>query len=296
MTTPNDISQVSFKHSSGLRLGIELVAISELQKRASAVHFSKPQRADFYHLIGIHSGHTRTMVDFAAHPASAGHWVLVRPGQVMRYDFAQPWTGWLLVFRPESLFSAGAGASTGEHTLQDCVAGLQSHGVLAGAPLRSMRHALRLMHLDAQLPVDVDIHNELMRLQLAALLLRLSACQDLEPRLAPIASTALAHFGRFRQLLESDFAHAHQVQHYAQGLGMGEKTLSRACMAGAGMPAKECIAQRVALEAKRLLAHTTLSVQAIGLEVGFDDATNFVKFFKREVHVTPGAFRRHQVA
>jgi AraC-like DNA-binding protein len=45
------------------------------------------------------------------------------------------------------------------------------------------------------------------------------------------------------------------------------------------------------LEAKRLLAHSLFPVANIGYEIGFSEPTNFVKFFRRETRLTPGAFR-----
>jgi AraC-like DNA-binding protein len=47
----------------------------------------------------------------------------------------------------------------------------------------------------------------------------------------------------------------------------------------------------VALEAKRLLVHTALPIAVIANRLGFDEPTNFVKFFRREVRQSPGAFR-----
>lgn len=58
------------------------------------------------------------------------------------------------------------------------------------------------------------------------------------------------------------------------------------------MTAKAFVASRINLEAKRLLAHTALPVSVIADQVGFDEATNFVKLFKREVGCSPGEFRR----
>jgi AraC-like DNA-binding protein len=48
---------------------------------------------------------------------------------------------------------------------------------------------------------------------------------------------------------------------------------------------------RVALEARRLLACTPLSVAEIGRRLGFPEPTNFGRFFHREVGVSPGSFR-----
>lgn len=51
---------------------------------------------------------------------------------------------------------------------------------------------------------------------------------------------------------------------------------------------------RLVLEAKRLLVHTTDPVGVIARQLGFAEPTNFVKFFRRETGTTPGAFRtRH---
>jgi AraC-like DNA-binding protein len=56
--------------------------------------------------------------------------------------------------------------------------------------------------------------------------------------------------------------------------------------------AKAFIATRLALEAKRLLTHSALSVGAIADRLGFDDASNFVKFFRRHAGCAPTEFRR----
>jgi AraC-like DNA-binding protein len=130
-----------------------------------------------------------------------------------------------------------------------------------------------------------------LRLQLASSLLRLSLWGARDPAKLQAGAVPRSNFRRFRDKLEADFATQHQVQHYAQALGIGERSLSRLCLAVQGLSAKACVAQRLTLEAKRLLAHTTLSAQAIGGELGFDEATNFAKFFRKHTGMTPLAFR-----
>ena len=41
------------------------------------------------------------------------------------------------------------------------------------------------------------------------------------------------------------------------------------------------------LEAKRILAHTTESVKEIGYNLGFEEPTNFIKYFKKHSKFTP---------
>ena len=93
-------------------------------------------------------------------------------------------------------------------------------------------------------------------------------------------------------VLERDFRHAHQVGHYSQRLGVAERSLSRSTQRVLGLTAKEVITARVLLEAKRLLVYTSDPVAQIGYSLGFDEATNFAKFFRREAGMGLQAFRR----
>ncbi len=52
------------------------------------------------------------------------------------------------------------------------------------------------------------------------------------------------------------------------------------------------IAEMRTLEAKRLLVHTEMPISAIAQRLGFDEATNFTKFFRSIEGCTPGDFRR----
>jgi hypothetical protein len=47
------------------------------------------------------------------------------------------------------------------------------------------------------------------------------------------------------------------------------------------------------LEAKRLLVHSQLPIASINHQLGFDEATNFFKYFKRDTGTTPNVFRSH---
>jgi AraC-like DNA-binding protein len=100
---------------------------------------------------------------------------------------------------------------------------------------------------------------------------------------------------QFKQDLERSFRVTRNVGDFAQRLRCSTKTLDRTCRAVSGLSAKETVDARVVLEAKRLLAHTVLTVAAIGEELGFSEPTNFVKFFKARVGLLPGEFRAQGV-
>jgi AraC-like DNA-binding protein len=99
--------------------------------------------------------------------------------------------------------------------------------------------------------------------------------------------------GGLAQSFEREHRHWHTSAPYAKRLGCSQKSLSRATLAVTDLGAKAFLTNRIVLEARRLLVHTTSPIATISDLLGFDEATSFVKHFHRETGQTPGAFRAH---
>lgn len=56
----------------------------------------------------------------------------------------------------------------------------------------------------------------------------------------------------------------------------------------------QIINDRIVLEAKRQLQHTSLNIKEIGYNLGFEDSSYFVKFFKRLAGSMPSEFRKRK--
>lgn len=97
---------------------------------------------------------------------------------------------------------------------------------------------------------------------------------------------------RFRQLLEKHFRKIHTVKEYAEMLHVSTRTLSHYVAQSAHLTPLQVINDRVVLEAKRQLQHSTLSIKEIGYQLGFEDPSYFVKFFKRMTGQMPKEFRK----
>ena len=96
----------------------------------------------------------------------------------------------------------------------------------------------------------------------------------------------------FKDALDANYKNKKQVSFYAEKILVTEKRLNQATTRLLSKTPKEFIDDRVMLEAKRLLAHTTESIKAIGFDLGFDEPTNFIKYFKKHSHSTPIEFRK----
>ncbi len=96
----------------------------------------------------------------------------------------------------------------------------------------------------------------------------------------------------FKKLVEEKYKEWHKVKAYASELHISAKHLSQTVKDLTGKVTKEHIQDRLALEAKRLLLHTNLSVKEVAYEIGFEEPLHFSGFFKRRVGVSPRQFRQ----
>lgn len=232
------------------------------------------------------------MVDFKSISCEPGSLLVLRAGQAHNYGEDEDWDGWNLLFRPEFVLPV----STTSHDLKLALnlERLPEHMVLSSQELRKATDLFQQMREDTLIDAPQEDVHALLRHQLHTLLTRLSILQGRQQVQGLPVSAALQRFNRFQQLVDERFAQWHQVADYASHLGYTEKTLARAVAASMGTTAKAFIAARIHLEAKRLLVHTDLPVATIAEKLGFDEATNFSKFFRREGDCTPAEFRRQQ--
>ena len=82
-----------------------------------------------------------------------------------------------------------------------------------------------------------------------------------------------------------------RVGFYCQELNITPKRLNKATSNIFGKTPKNIIDERVLLESKRLLAHTSESIKEISFSLGFEELTNFIKYFKKHTKKTPVEFR-----
>lgn len=285
------IETIRWRPPQGYELALEIMPISELYRRGSPEHFRLPQRVDFFTLIGVTQGSTEHVIDFVNYQAQAGTWLLLRPGQIQRFDFSRAWEGWLIAFRPDFIVPSENASFSPHHILSSQLEELGS-----GTLLTRDEHALccaivQQMRADAVMAAEAADRNALMLYQVCNLLLRLKLAQGQVQTTSESTAARQERVARFRKLVETEFLRRRDVPWYAERLGCAEKTLHRSTLAVTGITAKALITGRVVLEAKRQLVHTQQPVQTIADGLGFDEASNFVKFFKREVGCTPSQFR-----
>jgi AraC-like DNA-binding protein len=99
----------------------------------------------------------------------------------------------------------------------------------------------------------------------------------------------------FRQLLGKNFKERKPVSSYAKDMNITEKRLAQATLHTVGKTPKQLINERLILEAKRLLIHTQQTAKEVGYSLGFEEPTNFIKYFRKHAHCTPIQFKENNL-
>lgn len=100
---------------------------------------------------------------------------------------------------------------------------------------------------------------------------------------------------KFKNLVNNLFFTYKQVGDYAAKLFVTASTLNKLVKELTGKTAKEIINEKVILESKRMLLYTSNDIAEISFNIGFDEPTHFIRFFKTHTLQTPKEFRNHKM-
>lgn len=154
-----------------------------------------------------------------------------------------------------------------------------------------------LSALERELSWTSLAHDVAIEFRLGALLVQVfRAHHDVRANAHAPATPQALLVARYRERLETRFRQQPSVAVLARDLGVSASTLRTACQANAGKSPVKILHERLALEAKRLMRYSNMSVSQVAAYLGFSDAAYFSRFFTRETGAAPREFKRSATA
>lgn len=98
----------------------------------------------------------------------------------------------------------------------------------------------------------------------------------------------------FEKLVEQHFREHKMPSFYAEKLHVTPNYLNKICKSEASKTAGDIVRKRITIEAQRQLHYTNLSINEIAHDLGFDNVSYFVTFFKKQTLKTPEQFRKEE--
>jgi AraC family transcriptional activator of pobA len=100
----------------------------------------------------------------------------------------------------------------------------------------------------------------------------------------------LVQLMKFEDLLETNFKTMKSSSDYSAMMNMSAKHLNRICKICVNKTTSDIILDKIILEAKRMLAYGTHSIESVSGELGYYDQSYFTRIFKKKTGLTPLQF------
>jgi AraC family transcriptional activator of pobA len=279
---------INYEIKNGLSQEFEIVDLTDLynefKEKLTTIH-----RTNFYHIIWFQIGSPTHLVDFNPIKINPNSLLFLNKNIVHRFDSKTKFGGKAILFTDR--FFCRADSDT-----QFLGNSILFHDLFSVSQIKLQKTATFFASLFQQMETELtntkdNSQDDILQNLLHNFLLH-SEREIRQQNFSEIRKDAdLDCVMLFKNHLEKAYKDQKQVNYYAEQIMLTEKRLNQATTKVLGKTPKEIIDDRIMLEAKRILVHTTKNVKEIGYHLGFKEPTNFIKYFKKHSHSTPTEFR-----
>jgi AraC family transcriptional regulator, transcriptional activator of pobA len=252
------------------------------------LHETLPHRHDFYAIYYVTGGKGLYDIDFVSYPLSSDTLYFVSPGQVHRGRFIRQMEGYIIGFLEDFLLCLDSSFG--------CAYELTFFNAVGHCPILPLNQpdATKIKTLittmEQEYLADTQDRTSALRAYLHILLVniqRLYAVTYPEEH----SKRDSSFIRKFNHLVSTHYMTEKTVRSYAAKMGVSVGYLSNTIKSLTGVPPSQIIRQHIVLEAKRLLAHTNLSVSEIVYHLNLEDHSYFSRMFNHATGLSPTAFR-----
>lgn len=233
------------------------------------------RHVQFFQVLYLKHGAARVVIDNEINDLVAPAVVVIPALTVHGYSFSRDVEGLVLTLLERDVrpaFGAELGAVVLEHDLAEVVDYIGR--LIAEAQNPRAGHGQAMQGLIALLAVAV----------------RRTQIQAVTARASP-NDRSFQHAQAFLRLIQERYRQTRAIADYAQALGISATHLNRVSRQVLGASALSVIERRIALEARRHLRFSSMTIKQVGAELGYDDPAYFTRFLTRHLGMPPGRFR-----
>ena len=283
-----DIPHIAFQATEKTNFGFDVVSLDYIRQQKGFDHNpEQPHQLKFYNLIFFTEGKGRHFIDFNWYPVQENTLIYLTKDQVNAFDFSSDFKGYCMLFT-EDYF-----ADSFSHLPKDFVFRLfnpQLFSPILQIPKASDFNSyfnLLLSEFD-----DFTAFNQKTILESLFVILVSKAEYYKQHQTFHIKdSSKIQLFQKFTKLLEDSFQKTRSANFYASELGITYKHLNTISKLLVNKTAKNVIDDYIILQAKRNLINSSIKSTQLAYKLGFEDATNFTKYFKKNTGLTPKSFK-----
>jgi len=281
---------IKFQNRINPKSGFDLIRLEDLLNRTDLDHDPFDHHlVEFFILLIIKKGKGKHAIDFVDYEYSDGTLFTIRKDQIQKFYPNTKVEGSLLLFTNDFLVSF--------LEKQESDKTLQLFNELLGSPKlqlpskRFQKTLEQLNRIQEEYFEEGDEHSlSIIRNELQILIARLFRIKSKHEALL-YSHQHLSEFIRFQNMVESNITKHNKVSYYAAQMGLSTKSLNKITQNTIHKSAKDFLNEIHLKQIKRLLINSTNSIKEIAYYSGFEEPSNFYKFFKKHTQLTPEQFR-----
>ncbi len=286
----HDIPNIQFESHHESVVGVDIRTIESLAALRNNFDHDpeKPHQLDFNLLVVFTRGNARHFIDFEWHEVAENTVLHLSKGQINAFEFTPSIAGFIIPFTDDYL-SYQLSILPKVKLIQLFNSQVFSAKIdINGIP--EITDYTRLLYKEFyQEKITVNkqsVCNSLFAIIFSKLeALKQVVLDHLD------SSRHLEEFLEFRSLLATQYTESRNADFYADQMHISYKHLNNICKNMVDLTAKQVIDQFVVLEAKRKLINSTVKSTQLAYLLGFEEATNFIKYFKKHTGFTPNKFK-----
>lgn len=284
-----NIPYIEFDYTKSECAELEIIDLSSLYACDNLSHDpQQPHKVSFFLFLFIEKGQGRYMVDFEEYDFAAGSMFFIQQEQVHAFDFSSKPQGTVLLFTQSFLDQIHSNMRLPNYSPTYLN---RSHSPLLRLDPANFQRSLTLISEMKREIEQAHPHSLIIMYlfsTLALLLDRQKAPSNFD-ELSCVQNTLLTNFFT---LMQQHFSTTREASWYADQLHITYKTLNKLCKTATDLTAKQMIDAFTIMEIKRHLVTSKVSSQQMAYDFGFEDTSNFIKYFKKQTNLTPSQFQK----
>ncbi|XOV93959.1 MAG: helix-turn-helix domain-containing protein [Bacteroidota bacterium] len=268
--------------------GFEIRKLSQFLAVENQQSLEKPHRINFYSILFISKGSGQHFINFQPLDYQPGSILFIGKNQVHAFKFNQEADGYLLLFDEEFLnrnqikFNDLAYSYPFNFDLYDTV-------IHIGSMKETFLSLLEYIYQEYQ---SINKHtDEILQCLLRTVLLKIRAIgHELNLIDSRVPSYSIKVFTQFQILFEKHFTDTRNANFYCTQLKISYKRLNDISKILTGKTLKKYIDDNLIIKAKQHLSFPDHNISEVSNILGFDETTNFTKYFRKHTGLSPSEF------
>jgi AraC family transcriptional activator of pobA len=241
-------------------------------------------RHNFYFVLALGKGKGTHEIDFKPYPITDNCIFIMRPGQVHSLTLKAGSSGYLLEFNAEFYQLNDRGTN---RVLQQ--ASRTNFCQVPASTFEKLESWLSDVLVEYQ--EQKEGYQQIIKSTLDIFFIQFARHRKQRKDSTTEATYEYERLQELLELIDKNYATQKQVSGYADAMNMSVFQLNNVTKTTLGKTASEVINEHIILEAKRYLLATSELVNQIAFHLGYEDASYFIRFFKKHTGTSPEAFR-----